>query len=167
MENKKRKFDDYDLGYEAGYLHAMKEMKEGLDLEEQKLIQIQYNNELFRSMLFNKLKKKARIFEFNDIEAPEDYEECIPVGGQSSAEEDSKVKKYFFASKKDDSVVYIAYLGLNEDLEPEFNLEVVGLKHLKGEIKTFKSLATLVTYASNVEKVVDTVEYLDDEDFED
>ena len=167
MESKNKKFNDYDLGYEAGYLHAMKEMKEDLNLEEQKLVKITYNNELFRSLLFSKLKKKAKAFEFTDIETPEDYEDCIPVGGQSSADEDSKVKKYFFVSKKDDSVAYIVYLGLNEDLEPEFNLEVVGIKHLKGEVKTFKSLATLVTYAFNVEKVVDTVEYLDDEDFED
>ena len=167
MENKAKRFNDYDLGYEAGYLHAMKEMKEDLSLEEQELVEIRFNNELFRSILFSKLKKKVRTFELNDIEAPEDYEECIPVGGQSSAEEDKKVKKYFFASKKDDSVIYVAYLGINEDLEPEFNLEVVGLKHLKGEVKTFRSLATLITYAANVEKVVDTVEYLDDEDFED
>lgn len=163
----KKGFTDYDLGYEAGYRKAMKEYKEentyeedleeGLEIEEPKLINITYNNELFRSMVYNKIKKKSKYFEFNEVERPEGFEDALPIGSTSNAEEEEDINFYYFVSKKDPEVYYIIFLG-NDDFEATYRVTVLGIRHLKDEVREFKSITKMITYVSNVEKIVDEVE---------
>ena len=172
----RKEFTDYDLGYEAGYRKAMRDYKEedysseeikeeyleeGLEIEEPKLINITYNNELFRSMVYNKIKKKAKYFEFNEVERPEGFEDALPIGSTSNAEEEEDINFYYFVSKKDPGVNYIIFLG-NDDFEPVYRVTVLGIRHLKDEVREFKSITKMITYVCNVEKIVDEVE--DEED---
>jgi len=162
---RRNNFTDYDLGYDAGYRKALRELDEDLNLEEPEFVTIRFNNELFRNLLFNRLKKKQKLFSLDGYDKPEGFENAIPLSGQSAADEDEEVKYYYFVSNKDEMVYYITWLAV-EDSTPVFKLQITGIKHLKGEVKTFKKLSKLVSYASNVEQIVDDVEYYEEDEFE-
>ena len=164
----KTTFSDFELGYDAGYRKYMKDnqnvdLNEDLEIEKVKVVKVQYNNEYFRNVLYTRLKKKHKLFDLNVVDRPVGFENAYPVGATMNTEDEDIVKKYYYVSKKDPSVYYVTYLGI-EDGEPRYKLTVLGIKHLKNEIKTFKNLAKLVTYSINVEKVVDIVEDDDEEE---